>query len=58
MELNDRHVIAYLLKGNLLLSSDHPEEAILAFKRAHSLNKDILAFAGMNSVYLFVVYIL
>ena len=45
-------MIAHLLKGNLLLSSERPQESVLCFKRAYNLHKDILAFAGLVRAYL------
>jgi anaphase-promoting complex subunit 7 len=52
VELNDRHVIAYLLKGNLLLSSGHAEDALPPFRKAYALQKDIIAYSGLVRAYL------
>lgn len=50
VEVDDRHVIAYLLKGNYLMQE--PELAISAFRKAYNLQKDILVFQGLVRSYL------
>lgn len=50
MEIDDRHVIAYLLKGNYL--SQEPELAITSFRRAYYLQKELLAYQGLVRSYL------
>lgn len=46
MELDEKHAISYLLKGNLLLSLNKSDQAITCFKKAYNLKKDLLAFTG------------
>jgi len=47
LDFDDRHVVAYLLKGNLLLSMGRTDQAVIAFKKAYNLHKNILAFSGL-----------
>ncbi|XP_024528847.1 anaphase-promoting complex subunit 7 [Selaginella moellendorffii] len=48
----DRHTPAYLLKGNLSLSLNHSEAAVMAFRKAQSLKPDLRSYQGLVRSYL------
>ncbi|KAK9671850.1 hypothetical protein RND81_12G058700 [Saponaria officinalis] len=52
IQIDERHVTGYIMKGNLLLSLNLPEAAAAAFRNAHRLKPDILSYQGLVHSYL------
>jgi hypothetical protein len=43
---DSRYAPGFRLKGQFLLANGHPEQAVIAFFQANSLEKDISSFTG------------
>ncbi|KAK9671852.1 hypothetical protein RND81_12G058800 [Saponaria officinalis] len=52
IQIDERHVTGYIMKGNLLLSLNRPEAAAAAFRNAHELKPDIRSYQGLVHSYL------
>ncbi|GAB4851250.1 Anaphase-promoting complex subunit 7 [Ancistrocladus abbreviatus] len=50
--IDERHVPAYIVKGNLLLSMNRPDGAIVAFRAAQELRPDLRSYQGLVRSYL------
>ena len=44
--MDPRYAPGFRLKGHFLLSNGHPEQSVIAFFQAASLEKDISSFTG------------
>ncbi|KAL2642311.1 hypothetical protein R1flu_009898 [Riccia fluitans] len=49
---DEQHRSAYLMKGNLSLSLNRSEAAVIAFRKAHSLRTDLRSYQGLVRAYL------
>lgn len=47
IRVDERHSPAYIVKGNLSLSMNHPEAALAAFRKAQALRPDFRAYQGL-----------
>lgn len=52
LQLQPQHVLAYHVKGSLLLTLARPELAIHTFLAAKELSKDVHSFKGLVDAYL------
>lgn len=52
LQVSPSHVLAYHVKGTLLLSLGRPEAAATVFLQASNLQKDIYSFKGLVDSYL------
>ncbi|KAG2388735.1 hypothetical protein C9374_000174 [Naegleria lovaniensis] len=52
LELNSAFVLAYLWKGHLLLMNQQYAKAIMVYKQAKTISKDIRIFQGLVKAYL------
>lgn len=52
VRLDERHVLGYIMKGNLLLSMNRPEAAVVAFRGAQELRPDLRSYQGLVRSYL------
>lgn len=52
IRIDERHVAGYIMKGNLLLSTNRPEAAVLAFRSAQELRPDLRSYQGLVRSYL------
>lgn len=47
VRVDERHVPGYIIKGNLLLSLNRAEAAVMSFRRAHQLRPDLRSYQGL-----------
>eukprot|EP00249_Psilotum_nudum_P016243 c25742_g1_i1 orf=635-1945(+) len=47
LRVDERHTPAYIVKGNLSLSMNRPEAAVLAFRKAQTLKPDLQSYQGL-----------
>ncbi|CAM8972393.1 hypothetical protein QQ045_030314 [Rhodiola kirilowii] len=52
IRVDERHIPGYIVKGNLLLSTNRPEAAVVAFKGAQELRPDLRSYQGLVRSYL------
>ncbi|KAK7245695.1 hypothetical protein RIF29_40544 [Crotalaria pallida] len=52
IRIDERHIPAYIMKGNLLLTMKRAEAAVSAFRGAQELRPDIRAYQGLVHTYL------
>uniref|UniRef100_A0A7C9DAD7 Anaphase-promoting complex subunit 7 n=2 Tax=Opuntia streptacantha TaxID=393608 RepID=A0A7C9DAD7_OPUST len=52
MQIDERHVTGYIVKGNLLLSLNRPDAAAAAFRSAQELKPDLRSYQGLVHSYL------
>ncbi|KAL1543109.1 Anaphase-promoting complex subunit 7 [Salvia divinorum] len=52
IRIDERHVAGYIMKGNLFLSLNRPEAAIIAFRGAQELRPDLRSYQGLVRSYL------
>eukprot|EP01116_Phalansterium_solitarium_P013953 TRINITY_DN31419_c0_g1_i1.p1 TRINITY_DN31419_c0_g1~~TRINITY_DN31419_c0_g1_i1.p1 ORF type:complete len:542 (-),score=190.00 TRINITY_DN31419_c0_g1_i1:63-1688(-) len=52
LELDERHVLALLLKANVLLAKGQLDSAAATFRRASAVRKDLVSFAGLARCHL------
>ena len=55
--MDSKYASGFRLKGQFLLSSNHPEQAVIAFFQAKSLETNIASFAGLetSTIYFFAI---
>jgi len=47
LRVDDRHIPGYIVKGNLLLSLNRAEAAVMAFRKAQQLRPDLRSYQGL-----------
>ncbi|KAH6769760.1 tetratricopeptide repeat protein [Perilla frutescens var. hirtella] len=52
IRIDERHVAGYIMKGNLFLSMNRPEAAVIAFRGAQELRPDLRSYQGLVRSYL------
>ncbi|XP_073526364.1 uncharacterized protein [Phyllobates terribilis] len=52
IRIDERHVPGYIMKGNLYLSMNRPEAAVMAFRTAQELRPDLRSYQGLVHSYL------
>ncbi|XP_021764036.1 anaphase-promoting complex subunit 7-like isoform X2 [Chenopodium quinoa] len=52
IQIDERHVSGYIMKGNLLLSLNRPDAAAVAFRNAQELKPDLRSYQGLVHSYL------
>ncbi|XP_010548928.1 PREDICTED: anaphase-promoting complex subunit 7 [Tarenaya hassleriana] len=52
IRVDERHILGYVMKGNLLLSAKRPEAAAIAFRAAQNLRSDLRSYQGLVHSYL------
>ncbi|XP_030473876.1 anaphase-promoting complex subunit 7 [Syzygium oleosum] len=52
IQLDERHIPGYIMKGNLYLSMDRLEAAVIAFRGARELRADLRSYQGLVRSYL------
>lgn len=52
IRIDERHIPAYIMKGNLYLSINRPEAAVMAFRTAQELRPDLRSYQGLVRSYL------
>ncbi|OIV95789.1 hypothetical protein TanjilG_20239 [Lupinus angustifolius] len=52
IQIDERHITGYIMKGNLLLTMKRAEAAVSAFRGAQELRPDIRAYQGLVQTYL------
>ncbi|KAL8105287.1 anaphase-promoting complex subunit 7 isoform X3 [Apium graveolens] len=52
IRINDRHIPGYIMKGNLYLSMNRPEIAVVAYRCAQELRADLRSYQGLVRCYL------
>ncbi|XP_072976278.1 anaphase-promoting complex subunit 7 [Typha angustifolia] len=52
LRIDDRHIAAYIMKGNLYMSLNRPDAAVTAFRGAQELRADIRSYQGLVRSYL------
>ncbi|KAK4477879.1 hypothetical protein RD792_017144 [Penstemon davidsonii] len=52
IRIDERHVAGYIMKGNLFLSMNRPESAVIAYKGAQELRPDFRSYQGLVRSYL------
>ncbi|KAL1548490.1 Anaphase-promoting complex subunit 7 [Salvia divinorum] len=52
IRIDERHVAGYIMKGNLFLSLNRPEAAVIAFRGAQELRPDLRSYQGLVRSYL------
>lgn len=52
VQADERHVTGYILKGNLSLTLNRHEAAVMAFRKAQSLKADLRSYQGLVRAYL------
>ena len=57
ISMDSKYASGFRLKGQFLLSSNHPEQAVIAFFQAKSLETNIASFAGLetSTIYFFAI---
>jgi tetratricopeptide (TPR) repeat protein len=51
--MDEKHVLAYVVKGNILISLEDWNSATFSFEKAYLYCKDIVIFSGLVRCYLF-----
>ncbi|XP_048136119.1 anaphase-promoting complex subunit 7 isoform X2 [Rhodamnia argentea] len=52
IQIDERHIPGYIMKGNLYLLMDRPEAAVIAFRGARELRPDLRSYQGLVRSYL------
>ncbi|XP_075487665.1 anaphase-promoting complex subunit 7-like isoform X3 [Primulina tabacum] len=52
LRIDERHVAGYIMKGNLFLSINRPEAAVVAYRGAQELRPDLRSYQGLVRSYL------
>ncbi|XP_057957932.1 anaphase-promoting complex subunit 7 isoform X2 [Malania oleifera] len=52
IRIDERHIPGYIMKGNLYLSMNRPEVAVIAFRGAQELRPDLRSYQGLVRSYL------
>ncbi|KAL3626124.1 Anaphase-promoting complex subunit 7 [Castilleja foliolosa] len=52
IRVDERHVAGYIMKGNLYLSMNRPDAAVIAYRGAQELRPDLRSFQGLVRSYL------
>ncbi|KAL8524971.1 hypothetical protein ACS0TY_014558 [Phlomoides rotata] len=52
IRIDERHVAGYIMKGNIFLSMNRPESAVVAFRGAQELRPDLRTYQGLVRSYL------
>ncbi|XP_073313732.1 anaphase-promoting complex subunit 7-like isoform X4 [Primulina huaijiensis] len=52
LRIDERHVAGYIMKGNLFLSMNRPEAAVIAYRGAQELRPDLRSYQGLVRSYL------
>ncbi|KAF3662346.1 Anaphase-promoting complex subunit 7 [Capsicum annuum] len=52
IRIDERHIPGYIMKGNLFLSMNRPEAAVVAFRGAQELRPDLRSYQGLVRSYL------
>ncbi|XP_059632690.1 anaphase-promoting complex subunit 7 [Cornus florida] len=52
IRIDERHIPGYIMKGNLFLSLNRPEAAVVAFRGAQELRPDLRSYQGLVRSYL------
>lgn len=52
IRIDERHVAGYIMKGNLFLSMNQPEAAVIAYRGAQELRPDLRSYQGLVRSYL------
>lgn len=52
IRIDERHIPGYIMKGNLFLSMNRPEAAVVAFRGAQELRPDLRSYQGLVHSYL------
>ncbi|XP_024362158.1 anaphase-promoting complex subunit 7 isoform X1 [Physcomitrium patens] len=52
LRVDDRHTSAYVVKGNISLTLNRPEAAVMAFRKAQLLKADLRSYQGLVRAYL------
>ncbi|XP_019179757.1 PREDICTED: anaphase-promoting complex subunit 7 [Ipomoea nil] len=52
IRIDERHIPGYIMKGNLFLSMNRPEAAVIAFRGAQELRPDLRSYQGLVRSYL------
>ncbi|XP_041006837.1 anaphase-promoting complex subunit 7 isoform X2 [Juglans microcarpa x Juglans regia] len=52
IQIDERHIPGYIMKGNLLLTAKRAEAAVIAFRGAQELRPDIRSYQGLVHSYL------
>ncbi|KAL0348704.1 UNVERIFIED_CONTAM: Anaphase-promoting complex subunit [Sesamum angustifolium] len=52
IRIDERHVAGYIMKGNLFLSMNRPEAAVIAYRGAQELRPDLRSYQGLVRSYL------
>lgn len=52
LRIDDRHISSHIMKGNLFLSLNRPDTALVAFRAAHELRHDLRNYQGLVRSYL------
>lgn len=52
MRVDERHTSAYIVKGNICLTLNRPEAAVMAFRKAQQLKPDLRSYQGLVRSYL------
>ncbi|KAI7743078.1 hypothetical protein M8C21_027485, partial [Ambrosia artemisiifolia] len=52
IEIDERHLPGYIVKGNLFLSMNQPDAAVVAFRCAQELRPDLRSYQGLVQSYL------
>ncbi|XP_010666682.1 anaphase-promoting complex subunit 7 [Beta vulgaris subsp. vulgaris] len=52
IQIDERHVSGYIMKGSLLLSLNRPDAAAVAFRNAQELKADLRSYQGLVHSYL------
>ncbi|XP_073026514.1 anaphase-promoting complex subunit 7-like isoform X4 [Primulina eburnea] len=52
LRIDERHVTGYIMKGNLFLSMNRPEAAVIAYRGAQELRPDLRSYQGLVRSYL------
>ncbi|ERN16912.1 hypothetical protein AMTRI_Chr02g264590 [Amborella trichopoda] len=52
LRIDDRHITAHIMKGNVFLSMNRPDAAVTAFRSAQELRPDLRSYQGLVRSYL------
>nr|KAJ0206585.1 hypothetical protein LSAT_V11C500254080 [Lactuca sativa] len=52
IRIDERHITGHIVKGNLFLSMNQPEAAVVAFRSAQELRPDLRSYQGLVRSYL------